>query len=80
MMAVCLPGISDEADHSILFSSQRSPAKARARARKLKNLRVGTLVKQLGTLARVSAQRGIPNRRERRSPIQLRRSARPRPW
>ena len=64
MMAVGLPGIDDEADHSILFLHKEKSSEGTCSCPKAQHLRVGELVKQLSTLARVSAQRGIPLRRD----------------
>ena len=63
MIAVGLPCIDDEADHSILFLHKEKSSESTCSCSKARTLGVGELVKQLGTLARVSAQRGIPKSR-----------------
>ena len=62
-MAVGLSGVDDEANHSILSLHKEKTSGGTCSCPKTQNLQVCEFVKQLGTLARVSAQRGIPNTR-----------------
>ena len=62
MITVGLPCINDESDHSILFLQEEEPNESTCSFPKTQNLQIGKLMKQLDTLALVTAQRGIPVR------------------